>query len=332
MSLRERVRNGITARLVVPAVPRMPAWLAYGLAIAYVDLRRGLNGVRTKEIALCLNQVMGPDPEGKNYTRVIRDYYRSVICVKLDSLRLAGKGGRLMQFVDISGKEHLRKALAGGKGAILCTGHFGSVRAGAGMLGALGFPITLVADWTFTPDSSQRDSLSKAIVWRPIRPHLRRENILVNSWDRVRGSLAVALQAAEVIRRNEIIMTNVDTGSGGNGFERSVRVDFMGAQAPVLPGPIELARFTGAPILTVLVRRSRDWRHLSVTIQPVEGNDVGSLQECLTRLEKAIRENPAQWELWKMSRLVRLKLYPANLAAEFYRKNYGWWDKDLSEA
>jgi len=283
-----------------------------------------------KEIGLCLDRVIGPDPEGRNHSKVIRDYFRNSVCVKLDALRLAGDGNHLARSVDVRGEEHLKEALSRGKGAILCTGHFGSVRAGAGLLGVLGYPVTLVADWNFTPDSSQKDSLSKMIYWSPIRRHLKRDNIWVNFWDETRGSIAVALQAAEVLKQNEIVMTNIDTGSRRTDLSRAIEVDFMGVRSPILPGPVQLSKFTGAPILTVLLRRSGDWSHLIMDISPVEGNGEASLQECFTRLEKAIRENPAQWELWKMSRLVRLRLYPADLAEEFYRDNYGWWDENLS--
>jgi KDO2-lipid IV(A) lauroyltransferase len=326
-----KVRNAILARLIVPLVSQTPAWLTYGLALGYADARQQFQGTRGREVSLCIEQVFGPELDGKRRARIVRDYFRSSVCLKVDAIRLAGDGKRLSRFVRVEGLEHLESALSHGKGAILCTGHFGSVRACAGLLGVLRFPVTMVAEWSFDPDPSQEDSTSKAIIWKPIRHHLRRGNILVDPWNKRRGNVAVALEAAGVLRRNEVVVTNIDTGITRSDLSRSIDVDFMGRRSPILPGPTELARYTGAPLLTLILRRSRDWRHFTLTISPVEGVGPKAIQECMARLEEAIRQDPAQWELWKMSRLVRLRLYPDDLAAEFYKKHYGWWDDDLSD-
>jgi lauroyl/myristoyl acyltransferase len=325
-----QVRNAFVARIVVPLVPRAPAWLAYGLALWYADVRHLFRSVRAREVSLCMEYVLGPDVDGKRRSRMVRDYFRSSVCLKVDAMRLAGDGKRLLRFVDVRGEEQLRAALSQGKGAILCTGHFGSVRACAGLLGVLRFPITMVAEWTFDPEPTQKDSLNKVIFWKPIRRHLRRGNILVDPWNRMAGNMAVALKAAVVLRKNEAVITNIDTGSTRTELARSMDVDFMGRRSPVLPGPTELAKFTGAPLLTVFLRRRSDWRHFTLTISVVQGTGPEAIQECMARLEKEIIQNPAQWELWKMSRLVKLRLYPGELAEEFNRKNRGWWDDDLS--
>lgn len=47
-------------------------------------------------------------------------------CNIVDVMRLAWEGQALARLVEIRGREHLEMALAQGKGAIMCTAHFGS--------------------------------------------------------------------------------------------------------------------------------------------------------------------------------------------------------------
>jgi lauroyl/myristoyl acyltransferase len=57
----------------------------------------------------------------------------------------------LTELVEIRGKEHINDALSAGKGAIIGGAHFGSPSNCFALLGALGFPITVVAGWSFNP-------------------------------------------------------------------------------------------------------------------------------------------------------------------------------------
>lgn len=304
-------------------MPSLPAWLAYGLAIFYADARLRLDRPRVQEVAICLGYVLGPEQGERERSRAARDYFRNRVCVKVDALRLAGDGKQLARMVDVRGDQYLKIALSRGKGAILCTGHFGSVRACAGLLGVLGFPVTLIANWTFTPEAGRVDSLRKAITWKPIRHHLRRGNLVVVTQGGT--NIAVAMQAAAVLRLNEAIVTNIDTGISEDDFKRAMPVDFLGGRSLVLPGPSNLAEFTGASMLSVFLYRCPDWRHLILEILPVSTRGAAAMQECMSRLESVIRDHPAQWEHWNMRKLVRLNLYPRKSAIDYYAANYGWW-------
>ena len=57
-------------------------------------------------------------------------------------MRLRGQARSLGKLVEIRGREHLEAALAEGKGAVLCTAHFGSYNAAFSLLHASGFPLT----------------------------------------------------------------------------------------------------------------------------------------------------------------------------------------------
>jgi KDO2-lipid IV(A) lauroyltransferase len=317
------LRDKFYLHLVVPLVPSLPAWFVYGVAMLYADTRSRLERARFQEVVLCLGHVLGPDLDEQERSRIARDYFRNRLCRMVDAQRLAGDGQRLARMVEVHGDQSLREALSQGKGAILCSGHFGSVRACAGLLGVLGFPVTLIANWSFTPEQGQVDSQRKAIIWKPILHHLRRGNLLAT--DERGTNIAIAMQAAAVLRQNEAIVTNIDTGISQDDTKRAITVDFLGGRTRVLPGPSSLAEFAGASVLTVFLYRREDWRHMVLEIRPVSGRGASAMQECMTRLEAVIRDHPAQWEHWNMRKLVRLNLYPRDSAVNYYMSRYGWW-------
>ena len=68
-------------------------------------------------------------------------------------MRLRGRARALGKLVEIRGREHLDAALAAGKGAILCSAHFGSYDSAFSLLHASGFPVTSIGRWwwNYTP-------------------------------------------------------------------------------------------------------------------------------------------------------------------------------------
>ena len=68
-------------------------------------------------------------------------------CTAIDVMRLRYRARPLRRLVEIRGREHLDAALAGGKGAILCSAHFGSFDSCFSLLGASGYPVTTIGRW-----------------------------------------------------------------------------------------------------------------------------------------------------------------------------------------
>jgi Kdo2-lipid IVA lauroyltransferase/acyltransferase len=317
----------IYIRIIAPVASSLPAWFAYGLALMYADARGSLSPTRIQEVVLCLDQVIGSRLSQEAKRRIARDYYRNRVCARVDAMRLAGNGHQLKRLVDIKGEEHIRNALAEGRGGLLCGAHYGSPRSLAGLLGAVGLPVTMLTRWSFGSGGSETGKRPRMnqLVWKPIEHHLRRENI--TAW---RGNISVAVQVAAVLRKNELVLTNVDTRVLGYDRNRAVRVGFMDGQALVLPGPASLSRLTGAPLLPVFIHRSRNWRHLEVEVLPrvsLGVNDVSTMQTLMTIVERLVRYDPAQWELWNLRSLARLGLFPEDEAARFYKSMKGAWEE-----
>ena len=105
-------------------------------------------GKRT-EVARNLRLVLGDELSPAAAQQVTRDWFRLASCEAVDVKRLRHRARPLRRLVEIRGREHLEAALAAGKGAILCTGHFGSHDSGFSVLHASGFPVTTIGRWRY---------------------------------------------------------------------------------------------------------------------------------------------------------------------------------------
>ncbi|MGD0477320.1 MAG: lysophospholipid acyltransferase family protein [Nitrososphaerales archaeon] len=218
--------------------------------------------------------------------------------------------------MEVRGLENLRAALAGGKGAILCSAHFGSPKSCFSLIGALGYPITIVARWSFTASGAEGSisRLQYALDHNiPLTSHLRRPNI-----ERMPGSIDTAVQAAIVLRQNEVVGIMIDDEVEPGDRSRPVPLDFLNGKALLVPGATTIAQLTGAPVLVMLMRRSVDWRHQVLEIFPpipIEGDPVIAFRRCLALVEDAIKRYPAQWKKLKLSHLVEMGLISHEVAS-----------------
>jgi lauroyl/myristoyl acyltransferase len=281
--------------VIVPLVAFLPAPLAYGLACLRGDLRYRLDRFTRTQIISNLAGVLGDQLSQAERARVARDFFRQKSCQAIDGMRLAGRGRALARLVEIRGLEHLERALAAGKGAVLCDAHFGSIYCCASLLGARGFPITAVGNTWSNPIISLLERLPfsnfSSAERRP--RHLRRPNI-----EPRRGQVEAAIAMAEILRANEVICIAIDVPVAPEDRAHAVPVDFLGREVLLLPGSVGIAQHTGSPVLVAVARRSADWRHQVLEISPVppDGDVETVFKRCVAMLEAPIRQNLAEWE------------------------------------
>ena len=321
------VRNTVYLRVITPVFAAMPAWLAYGLALLYADARIRLDKFRRQEAVLCIRHVLGPQLKAGNEETIARDYFRNRACIRVDAMRLSGDGRRLTQLVAVRGLESIQESLAQGRGVVVCGAHYGSARACAAVMGVFGLPVTMIARWAFMPDRLHPWKPQKfyQFAWKPIEHHLWRRNIEARP-----NSLTDALEAASILRQNEVVYTLLDSETYGKARARAVELNFLNGRISILPGAATLARLVGSSVHVAVLRRSSNWRSLLLEVYPnVPFSDKDSvvLQTCISILEREIRRDPSQWELWKMRTLVRLGLYPEDQAMAYYRDKNRKWDK-----
>lgn len=298
--------------VIAPLVAFLPAPVAYGVARLHGDLRYRLDTPRREEIMLCLEKVLGEQLILAERIRVTRDFFRLRSCLSIDQVRIAGKGRALARLVEIRGLEHLDAALAAGKGAILCTAHFGNFNCGLSLIGARGIPITFIGRWasnTFDRRLSRIERLYyRLTIQKSLQRHRRRMNIEPT------GHFAVAAQAAKILSQNEVLVIALDAPLHlPADRERGVLLDFLNGQALLLPGVTTIARLMGTPVLMTFIHRSPDWRHQVLEISPpppLDGDAVTAFKRCLAVVDTAIRQNPAHWAFWNIADLVTLGLLP----------------------
>ena len=295
----------------LPALARLPAALGYRMACWRGDwLFRSQAGTRT-EVARNLRLVLGDELSPAAAQQVTREWFRLASCEMVDVKRLRRRARPLRRLVEIRGREHLEAALAAGKGAILCTGHFGSTSSGFSVLHASGFPVTGIGRWwyKYEPGISSAERRLWDFYLRPVRRHRQRPHI--EPWP---GRPEVAALAAAALRANEVVTITIDAPPLDSDRARAVEVPFLGRRAGLLPGAVALAQITGAPLLMGFVYRAADYRHQVLEISapvPTEGETATAFRRCAAEVSAAIRRSPAHWEFWgKTGDLVGLGLIP----------------------
>jgi KDO2-lipid IV(A) lauroyltransferase len=264
-----------------------------------------------------LRRVLGDQLSPEEAERTAREHFRMISCDTIDLMRLRGRARSLGRLVDIRGREHLDAALAGGKGAILCSAHLGSGGSVFSLLHLSGYPLTTIGrwGWNYEPGMSSAERRFWDLVCaRRLQRH--RQRPMIEPWP---GRVQVAAQAAVVLRANQVVTICSDSLVLDDDRTRTVEVPFLGRQASFLPGVVTLARLTGAPVLMAFTYRSADYRHQVLEISPpvpMEGETATAFGRCVAAIDAAIRKNPAQWSFWdNTDHLVGFGLLPAAASA-----------------
>lgn len=176
----------------------------------------------------------------------------------------------------------LDRALEGGKGAILFTGHYGNFELLGAALSAYGYPLDVLVQ-----------KQSNRLIDARIRGYRERMGSKVI----YRG--AGVRELIRSLRKNRFIAMVADQDAGDNG----VFVDFLGTPASTAGGPARLAWRTGAPILFGVLERQSDGTHLAHVGETMYADRERDEEEevlrltgkCADLLSAAVRRNPAQY-------------------------------------
>jgi lauroyl/myristoyl acyltransferase len=305
------VKRAAYLAVVAPAVGRLPAALSYRMACWRGDWHFRCQAGKRTEMARNLRLVLGDELSPAAAQEVTREWFRLGSCAVVDVMRLRRGTRPLRRLVEIRGREHLEAALAKGKGAILCSAHFGAYDSGFSVLHGSGFPVTSIGRRSHNYDAG----LSSAERWlwelysRPVRRYRQRPTI--EPWP---GRPQVAVLAAAALRANEVVTITIDAPPLEGDRARAVKTPFLGRQARLLPGAVTLAQVTGAPLLMGIAHRAADYRHQVLEISapvPVDGDIKTVFERCAAEVSAAIRRSPAHWLFWtETGNLADLGLIP----------------------
>jgi Kdo2-lipid IVA lauroyltransferase/acyltransferase len=191
---------------------------------------------------------------------------------------------KIISTVTLEGEDHLKNALAKGKGVLALSAHLGSFTMIGARLAAAGYPFSVVV-------KQPRDQRFARLI-DGYRAELGIHTISAKPrTEAVRGIL-------KALRGNRIVLMIADEFKSGD-----VIVDFMGRSSPAPRGPATLALRTGAVTLPMFAtRRAEGSLVLSIgaELKPVQLEDLEESVQATTalytrHLEKAIRDYPDQW-------------------------------------
>lgn len=280
-----RYRFGERAlRSLIAVLPRLPLPLMLGITRLLARLTyRILWRYRTRmeeNITLVF-----PEFTEQERARLVKAVWMNFARGVLDTtLATSSPAKQIIDTVGIEGEEHLRRALAKGKGVLALSAHLGSFTMIGARLAASGYPFSAVVKPPGDEGlASLMDRYRADVGIHTISAKPRREA--------VRGIL-------RALRQNRIVLVVADEFKSGD-----IMVDFLGLKAPAPRGPATLALRTGAVTLPMFATRRPDGALRLSIGEAVEPEERADLEESVIattvaytrRIEAAIRRAPEQW-------------------------------------
>jgi phosphatidylinositol dimannoside acyltransferase len=221
---------------------------------------------------------LGRDRNDSEVARVARRAFQNYGRMLMDFLVLGSlTPAELLARMSIDGREHLDASLARGRGVIMAVPHMGSWDMAGSYGGALGYPISAVAE-------RFPGSLNGAVVKTRQRFGL---NVITLGRSAVRA-------IAEALGKNSIVALLCDLEQGPG-----VPVSFFGRRAIVPGGPAAIAIKTGAALVPACQYATTPGHyhvHLDAPLTWSAGETKeGLMQRVVSRFEEFIKERPDQW-------------------------------------
>jgi KDO2-lipid IV(A) lauroyltransferase len=276
--------------LAARIVPAIPPWIGYPLC----TVLGALVGPRLPiwpRVRANLRVIMPEAHEAEREAaarRVLIHYFKNYFDLfRFHTLTPAARDATLQA----TGEEHVRAALAQGRGLLMVAPHCGSY--------------TIV----FGPAVRRFDTEALLIVEQLADPRLHQ---LMNAVRQMPGMQieplgpAAGRKVLQALRRNQIVVLGGDRAIA----EAALTVDLFGRPTPLPSGPAALALRTGAPLMTAFSQRLPDNR-LSAHYYPAfsltpSGDHERDLRDATQKIaysmQAYIRHDPSQWmvgeEVW----------------------------------
>jgi lauroyl/myristoyl acyltransferase len=270
-------------RLMGALMGPLPPRIGYGLARPASSLLYRLSPRLEQVLTHNLGHVLGPDASEEEVEAVVRQACLNIVKGHYDLFRLSRLSmEEIRGLTRVEGEEHIREALARGKGVVLISAHFGNVD----ILGQL----PLAYDVPFTA---------------PVL-HVQPERLFQYTL-RLRSSHGVRMYPSDgpltelyrALKRGEMIGLPCDRD-----FAHSSReVNFFGEPAPLPDGPVRVALRTGATLVAAFGVRLPDNSFL-VRVEPPldlphsgdkEADIMAGMEMVVEILERYISQHPDQW-------------------------------------
>src|ERR1700704_1344611 len=279
---RERSRRppllGASYRAGAAVLRALPPGLNHAVAAPGGAVWYWLSGRQRRSALENYAAALGRDPSDPEVARVARRAFQNYGRTLIDFMLIGSlTPDQLLKRMSLDGRENLDAALAQGRGAIMAVPHMGSWDMAGAYAGALGYPISAVAE-------RFPGSLNDAVVRTRQRFGL---NVIMLGRSAVRA-ITQALQANSIVA----LLCDLEQGPG-------VKVRFFGRRSIVPGGPAAIALKTGAPLMPAYQYATAPGHHhvhLDPPLAFASGDTKESLmQRVVSRFEEFIKERPEQW-------------------------------------
>jgi KDO2-lipid IV(A) lauroyltransferase len=248
--------------------------------------------------------------DGTNPERVVRSIFRTRARNFMDLIiipRLRRKTFLVAVRLDRGSWQTLDDALAAGTGGLLVSAHLGCFDYIGQALVTRGYKLTAVTGRTTSR------FIFDGVTW------LRGSRGLAMVEPTPSGVRAVM----RAVRRNEFAVFVADRDFFQNGYD----VTFMGQETTLPPGPVRIARETGAPIIPVVARRVRDGHEISIgepfhvaRTADMKADMAAGMERLVAALETEITRSLDQWAMfqrvWPEHRHVPVRVFPVGSPLE----------------
>ena len=275
------VVNAFLFRAATLAVGIVPRPIAAVLASLGADVCWFVLHTRRRIVEHNL-QCIAPDRSPRERRQLGKRTFRNLAACMLDFLRVpALSATELELMLEWSGREHLDRALAHGRGAIIIGAHVGNFEIGGPAVAALGYPI-----YAYVEDAEIPPSMYGA--YEQCRSATGLRLIRLSEGARA-GRRALADGAVVALLADRVI--------SGVGRE----VTFACGRRLIPAGPAALARWSGAPVLFFyLVLNPAGAPRYIGAIEPVEldaslDTDTALITWTAARVSRLVKDYPDQW-------------------------------------
>ena len=270
-------------------VPRLPRWLLRLLPKMLGPLAWLVATAPRRRATVNALHVLGSDVQRtaagrRKLRRVVRGMFRSTVSNYLDAFLVPTLSTReLLTRLTVEHQDYVEEALALGKGAILCSAHFGPFEGMTRWFGARGYEVVIPVE------NLKNERLLKLML------KLRKSSGV--NYVPLGGS-APMRTIIQSLRKNQLVLITTDRAVEGESVVR----DFFGSPARLPIGPVNLSLRTGAPLIGAFGWRASKDRIAGtfVRLTLALGEEERKQPECvegavIRAMERMISAYPEQW-------------------------------------
>ncbi len=264
--------------LILSAIFRfLPTGVLYGFVRVLAFPCYHVFRIRRKVVEENLRRAFGMEKTPEEIGRIARESYAHIGMTFAEMLIFPDLAERVLEIVDMSERPALDAAYAKGRGIVMIGCHCGSWEMSGACVGALGFPLTVVAKTQSNPHVD---------AW--INRYRSRFHMKVISPGAPVKHIIRAIRDGELIG----LISDQDAGS------RGVFVDFFGRKASTTRGAAELTLKYGTPVMVSMTVRTSPGRYETIyrDVEVREDDTVESLTQRYNRvIEDCVRLYPEQY-------------------------------------